>query len=165
MNILLRSTLCTLLLQPCTTALAATVHRCEDPNGHVTFTLQGCPGEQQPQLQQANNPTPGSGKAIPLAKPSKQKRSKRKSKTQSALVVVGERQDGCGNQLSSSERRSAIIGQRIRAGMTRRDVESALGKPDKISSQNGQTRYQYRDEKGNSRQVSFDESGCVRTKR
>jgi len=51
MNILLRSTLCTLLLQPCTTALAATVHRCEDPNGHVTFTLQGCPGEQQPQLQ------------------------------------------------------------------------------------------------------------------
>ena len=165
MNTLLRSTLCALLLQPCTTPLAATVHRCEEPNGHVTFTLQGCPGEKQPQLQQANNPTPGNGKAIPLAKPNKQKRSKRKGKAASTLVVVGERQDGCGNQLSSSERRSAIIGQRIRAGMTQRDVESALGKPDKISSQNGQMRYQYRDEKGNSRQVSFDESGCVRTKR
>ena len=165
MHGLLRLTLCALLLCPCSVALAATVQRCEDANGHLTFTLQGCPGEQHTQLQQADNPTPGSGKAVPLAKPSKHKRSPRKSKTASRLVVVGEHQDGCGNRLSSSERRSAIIGQRVRAGMTQRDVESALGKPDKISSQNGQTRYQYRDEKGHSRQVSFDESGCVRTKR
>ena len=165
MHGLFRPILYVLLLYPCSNALAATVQRCEDPNGHPTFTLQGCPGEQQPQLQQADNPTPGNGKAIPLAKPSKQKRSTRKSKAANKLVIVGERQDGCGNQLSNSERRSAIIGQRIRAGMTQKDVESALGKPDKISSQNGQTRYQYRDEKGNSRQVSFDESGCVRSKR
>ena len=165
MHGLFRPILYVLLLYPCSNALAATVQRCEDPNGHPTFTLQGCPGEQQPQLQQADNPTPGNSKAIPLAKPSKQKRSTRKSKAANKLVIVGERQDGCGNQLSNSERRSAIIGQRIRAGMTQKDVESALGKPDKISSQNGQMRYQYRDEKGNSRQVSFDESGCVRSKR
>jgi hypothetical protein len=49
--------------------------------------------------------------------------------------------------------------------MTRADVESILGKPDRVSSQNGQTRYRYRDRQGNSRSVSFDEAGCVKGKR
>jgi len=161
----LRPALYALLLCYCSNTFATTVYRCEDPSGHPTFTLQGCPSEQQGQLQHANNPTPSSGKAVPLAKPSKQKRSRRKKEKTSQLTVVGEHQDGCGNQLSSSERRSAIISQRIRPGMTQKDIESALGKPDKITGQNGQMRYQYRDKKGNSRQVSFDESGCVRSKR
>ncbi|MNR64480.1 hypothetical protein D3C85_1871430 [compost metagenome] len=58
-----------------------------------------------------------------------------------------------------------MIRQQVRAGMTRRDVESSLGEPDKITSQNGQTRYHYADQKGNRRQVTFDEAGCVKGKR
>lgn len=165
MHKLLRPTLYTLTISLSSTALATTVHRCEAPDGHLTFTLQGCSTEQQAALQHADNPSPGSAKPVPLAKTDQQKLKRRKNSKKSAVVVVGEHQDGCGNQLSSSERRSAIISQQVRAGMTQKDIESALGKPDKISSQNGQTRYQYRDEKGNSRQVSFDESGCVRKKR
>lgn len=165
MHGLLRPTLYTLAIALCDPAIAATVHRCEAPDGHLTFTLQGCPAEQQAALQHADNPTPGSAKPVPLAKTGKQANKRRKNSKKSTLIVVGEHQDGCGNQLSSSERRSAIISQQVRAGMSQKDIVSALGKPDKISSQNGQTRYQYRDEKGNSRQVSFDESGCVRTKR
>ena len=78
--------------------------------------------------------------------------------------MVGTKQDGCGNQLSSSERRRAVIRQQVRGGMTQRDVESALGKPDKITTNDGQTRYHYADDKGNKRQVNFDEYGCVKAK-
>ena len=157
---------CAILLCP-TPLLASTVFRCEDASGHVTFTLQGCPSEQAQYLQDAYNPTPGSGKAVPLAKTAKASGSKSKKDKQDAneLVVVGEKQDGCGNRVTGSERREAVIKQQIRSGMTRADVESSLGTPDKISRQNGQTRYHYRDRQGNSRQVSFDEAGCVKGKR
>lgn len=158
-------TFCIIVLCP-TPILASTVFRCEDANGHVTFTLQGCPTEQAQYLQDAYNPTPSSGKAVPLAKTAKPSRSKAKAKTRTnELVVVGEKQDGCGNRVTGSAKREAVIKQQIRSGMTRDDVESSLGTPDKISSQNGQTRYHYRDRQGNSRQVSFDEAGCVKGKR
>ncbi len=144
---------------------ATTVYRCEDGNGHSTFTLQGCPEEQEQYLQNADNPTPSSGKAVPLAKTAGRRRTAAGTATDSRLVVVGEREDGCGNRVTGRARRDAMIKQRIRSGMTRADVESSLGKPDTISSQNGQTRYHYRDRQGNSRQVSFDEAGCVKGKR
>ncbi len=50
------------------------------------------------------------------------------------------------------------------AGMTQRDVESMLGKPDKIARKNAEVRYVYKDRKGNSSQVTFDENGCVKGK-
>nr|WP_298139624.1 DUF4124 domain-containing protein [uncultured Pseudomonas sp.] len=151
-----------------TTAQAATVFRCEDRQGNVTFTRQGCPVEQAQYLQEAYNPTPGSGKPIPLAQTARASHSKAKGKATSepnGLIVVGEKQDGCGNRVTGSARREAVIKQQIRSGMTLEDVESSLGTPDKISRQNGQTRYHYRDQQGNSRQVSFDEAGCVKGKR
>lgn len=161
-----RALACAILLCP-TTLFGSTVFRCEDAKGHVTFTLQGCPTEQQQYLQDAHNATPGSGKPVPMAKKAKTvTRSKTEAKDgDSELVVVGEKQDGCGNRVTGSKRRDAMVRQQVHSGMTREDVESSLGKPDKVSSQNGQTRYHYRDQKGNSRQVSFDEAGCVKGKR
>ena len=153
---------CAILLCPLPT-LGSSVFRCEDAKGHITFTRQGCPGEQTQHLQQAYNPTPSSGKPIPLAKPRKITRSNKKRATQT-LTVVGIKQDGCGNHLSSSERRTAIIKQQISPGMSRADVESSLGKPDRITEQNGQTRYVYQGLKGNKRNVSFNEAGCVKGK-
>ncbi|MGY8828886.1 MAG: DUF4124 domain-containing protein [Pseudomonadales bacterium] len=140
---------CAILLCPLPT-LSSTVFRCEDAKGHVTFTRQGCPNEHSQSLQQANNPTPGSGKPVKT--------------DEYELTVIGVKQDGCGNLLSSSERRAAIIKQQIRLGMNRSDVESSLGKPDKVTEQNGQTRYVYQGRKGNKRNVSFDEAGCVKGK-
>jgi hypothetical protein len=160
-----RVVFCVIVLCPTSTP-ASTVFRCEDASGHITFTLQGCPAEQAQHLQNAYNPTPSSGKPIPLAKTAKSSRKKAKEpESASALVVVGEKQDGCGNRVVGSERREAVIKQQIRSGMTQSDVESSLGTPEKISRQNGQTRYHYRDQQGNSRQVSFDEAGCVKGKR
>ncbi|MDO9623654.1 MAG: DUF4124 domain-containing protein [Pseudomonas sp.] len=163
MHGLRRAAFCAILLSP-TSLLASSVFRCEDANGHITFTLQGCPAEQVQYIQDAYNPTPGSSNPTPLAKPAKSSDGKAAAKTRE-LVIVGETQDGCGNLITGSERRTAMIKQQIRSGMSRRDVENSLGTPDKISSQNGQTRYHYRDPKGNSRQVSFDEAGCVKGKR
>ncbi|TWC43015.1 uncharacterized protein DUF4124 [Pseudomonas sp. SJZ079] len=158
-----RAALCAILLAP-SPLLASTVFRCEDNSGHITFTLRGCPSEQDQQLQEAHSPTPGSGKPVPLAKSRKPSRAAAKNSSRE-LVVVGEPQDGCGNRVTGRARRTAMIKQQIRSGMTRADVESILGKPDRVSSQNGQTRYRYRDQQGNSRNVSFDEAGCVKGKR
>ncbi|CAD5108584.1 DUF4124 domain-containing protein [Zestomonas carbonaria] len=147
-------------------ATANTVFRCEDARGHVTFTQHGCSAGQNQLLQDARNPTPGSGKPVPMAKSAghERKTASRAAEHHKEPVVVAERHDGCGNRVTGSARRTAIIQQQVRAGMTRADVESALGKPDRISSQDGRTRYHYRDNDGNSRQVSFDENGCVRGK-
>lgn len=141
-------------------AQASTVFRCEDAKGHITYTLHGCPEDEHLNLQEAHNPTPGKGKAVPLAKSHKPNRQK----TDRQLVVVGTQQDGCGNRITGSARRTAMIRQQVHGGMTQSDVESALGEPDKITSHDGQVRYHYADRKGNTRQVTFDESGCVKEK-
>jgi hypothetical protein len=156
--------ICASLLYPAIDIQAATVLRCEDAKGHVTYTLHGCPTDANQDLQEAYNPTPGQGKAVPLAKTKKTRNQAKGKKKEEQLVVVGTKQDGCGNKLTSSERRRAVIRQQIRGGMTQRDVESTLGKPDKVTSNDGQTRYHYADEKGNKRQVTFDEYGCVKEK-
>lgn len=138
---------------------AASVYRCEAQNGHVTFTQQGCSTSQTTQLQKPYNPTPGSGKAIPLAEAIPAKTSATKPKD--TLIVVGQKDDGCGNTLTASARREAIVRQEVRPGMSREDIESALGKPDKTTNNNGRLRYSYKDREGSVRTISFDERGCV----
>ena len=49
--------------------------------------------------------------------------------------------------------------------MTQRDVESLLGRPDKVTHNNGELRYVYNQKKGRSNTVTFDENGCVKGKR
>lgn len=149
-------------------ATASTVFRCTARNGQVTFSQQGCPSGSEMHQQQAINPTPGAGKATKMATPEKHERRKTRATErpdQETLTVVAERSDGCGNRLDASARRSAIIAQRILSGMTRADVESALGRPDSVASNNGSTRYRYVNGKGRSKTVNFDENGCVTGKR
>lgn len=145
---------------------AATFFRCEDKQGHITFTLQGCPTDQLLAVQSAENPPPGSGKPVVMAQPNRPVVAKTsKPKPARELTVVAEQQDGCGNRVIGSQRRSAIIRQQVLAGMTQTDVESALGKPDTLSMVNGETQYVYAEDNGTRRKVSFDQSGCVKNKR
>ncbi|MDY7561086.1 cell envelope protein SmpA [Pseudomonas sp. CCC3.2] len=167
MPVTARTTLiATLLCFPLQT-LATTVQRCEDPEGRVSFTYQGCPSGHRMQSQNAYNATPGStAYLLPDAESFRGRRvvpadSQRANKE---LVVVGQHYDGCANVLSREQRRRAIIQQQARVGMTMRDVESSLGKPDKIVSRNGETRYTYEPKNGRSSQVVFDEEGCVKGK-
>lgn len=147
------------LLLAATPALSASVFRCTDQSGHVTFSQQGCPEEQNQHRQSATSPTPGSGKAVPMARPRIGSDANRKA--HDTLAIVAEKEDGCGNRVTGSDRRSAIIRKQIRAGMTRSDVESALGRPESVTSSNGRDRLRFRDSSGQVRTVTFDEHGCV----
>ncbi len=149
---------CSSLLLLANPAFSASVFRCVDEQGHVTFSQQGCPAEQSQQRQRASNPTPSSGKAVPMASATASRATRKRS---DELAIVAEKDDGCGNKVTGSDRRSAIIGRNIRSGMTRSDVESALGKPESITSSNGRDRLRFRDSSGQVRTVSFDEHGCV----
>ena len=146
-------------------ALATTVHRCEDEAGKVTFTTLGCPEGQVLELQEAFNAPPGTPASYLPSAEATSRSTQSATSTPKDLVVVGQRDDGCGNRLNADQRRRAIINLQTPAGMTKRDVESMLGKPDKIISRNDEERYVYNQKKGRSNQVTFDENGCVKGKR
>ena len=151
----------TLLLFSPLSAGATTVNRCQDQSGSVTFTTLACPSGQVI-TPQGVNPTSGMTFILPPPPAKTDTLQERKS---SEVVVVGQRDDGCGNILSAEQRRKAIINQQTPTGMSKRDVENLLGRPDKIISRNAEVRYVYDEKKGRSRQVSFDEHGCVKGKR
>ena len=163
MNKLIAVSCCALLLSTAPT-FAASIYRCSDAAGNLTFTRQGCPIDQTAQIQEAANPTPSSGKAVPLAK-SKGRRKTSKKESARSLTVVGAQDDGCGNRITGSARRDALIKKQIHPGMTRTDIESTFGTPDTVATRNGQMQYRYSNAKGRTRTVTFDENGCVRGKR
>ncbi|WP_347883472.1 DUF4124 domain-containing protein [Pseudomonas aestiva] len=118
------------LLLGCTSAQAATVYRCEDASGHLTFSASGCASDSDSRLQRADNPRPGGAKPTLMAKP---KAAPRKEVARTPTVVAA-KTDGCGDLLSASARRQAIIRGQVKVGMSRADVENALGPPQRISS-------------------------------
>jgi hypothetical protein len=152
-------TLLLLVLPP--SAIATTVNRCQDQSGRLTFTALACPEEQEATAHTVN---PTSGTTLVL-QPALSKPAASEKRTIREVVVVGKRDDGCGNILSPEQRRRAIIDRKTSVGMSKRDVEGALGKPDKITSRNAEVRYYYAEKKGHSRQVIFDEHGCVKARR
>ncbi|WP_407296668.1 outer membrane protein assembly factor BamE domain-containing protein [Stutzerimonas zhaodongensis] len=163
MNRLLAGSCCALILST-TPTLATTIYRCSDAEGNLTFTQQGCAIDQTARTQNAKNPTPGSGKAVPLANPATP-RKPRNNETVRTLTVVGAPDDGCGNRITGSARRDALIKQQVRSGMTRKDIESTFGTPDTVTSRDGQVRYRYNGKQGRTRTINFDENGCVRGKK
>ena len=153
--------LITLLCPPW--ALATTIHKCEAANGHITFTTLSCTTGESLSLQEVRTVTAGST-AMALM-PEAQTRQTSSTKIQRRdPTVVGKAEDKCGNLISARERREAIINQRIIAGMSRQDVESALGKPDKINIRNSTTSYRYDTKRGRSANVEFDARGCTKGK-
>lgn len=162
--------LCILLVPLVPTSEAASVFRCTAADGSVLFSQYGCPVERQQEIQEAHNPPPGSGEPVPMATPKEStprrplahRKDQGKEAERASVVVVGEQQNGCGNRVTGTARRKAIIEGRIRTGMTRSDVESALGRPDRVSQHNETLRYHYEaDRKHGARTVTFDEDGCV----
>ena len=141
-------------------ANATAVHRCENADGHITFTTLGCASHETLLIQNADNIAPGGVKTLSPKSRSQETFSTKFAKDQP--VIVGQADDGCGNVLSAKERRQAIINQRIMPGMSQQEVESALGKPDKVSIRNATTSYRYDARKGRSAQIVFDEKGCVK---
>ncbi|MEX3773355.1 cell envelope protein SmpA [Pseudomonas sp. MYb118] len=147
------------LLCPPLAATATTVHRCEAANGRVTFTTLGCASGDNPSLQEVRTYKPGSTVALMPAAD-----ARKTSTTAREPTVVGLAQDSCGNLITARERRDAILHKRIVAGMSQQDVESALGKPDKVSVRNSAMSYRYDTRRGRSAHIEFDEKGCTKGK-
>ena len=143
-------------------ALASTIHRCEVANGRITFTTLSCSAGESLSLQDVRTFTPGS--TVPLMPEADFRETSRMNIKRREPTVVGQTEDNCGNLINARERREAIINRRIVAGMSQQDVESALGKPDKISIRNSATSYRYDTQRGRSAHVEFDERGCTRGK-
>lgn len=146
-------------------SFATTVHRCEDDAGNISFTTLGCPHGQSLQLQEAFNAPPGTQASFLPSAEATTRSAEVTNNPPKEIVVAGQHDDGCGNRLNADQRRRAIINLQTPAGMTKRDVESMHGKPDRIVSRNGEERYVYNEKKGRSSQVTFDENGCVKGKR
>ncbi|SEM38339.1 SmpA / OmlA family protein [Pseudomonas sp. ok272] len=150
------------LLYPSPKALGATIQRCDDDNGHVTFTTLGCRPNEHLSLHSIQPPTPGnSSTAMPEAAPAE---TSRKQTEPQSLTIVGQSEDKCDRAPDARERREAIIDRRIIVGMNRQDVESALGKPNRVRTKASSTDYYYDDKKGRSANITFDGNGCVKAK-
>ncbi|WP_271411229.1 DUF4124 domain-containing protein [Pseudomonas sp. Q1-7] len=143
---------------------AASVFRCSDAEGNVSFNQYGCPPGSQTEQQRTR--TPNLLNSEPLRKEPDDRsfpiHHRENAQHTQEIVVVGERDEVCGKLISAQERRQAIIRKQVRSGMTRADVESALGKPDRVSGRNGQVRYHYQPKQGARHLVQFDETGCVK---
>ncbi|MBU0524081.1 MAG: cell envelope protein SmpA [Gammaproteobacteria bacterium] len=141
---------------------ATILHRCEAPDGRLTFTTLSCAEGESFSQQEVRTFTPGNAIAL---MPEADVRETPSTKTgRKEPTIVGQTEDKCANLITAKERREAIINQRIVAGMTQQDVESALGKPDKISIRNSATSYRYELKRGRSAHVEFDEKGCTKGK-
>jgi hypothetical protein len=161
MRMTCRLSLCCVLLAPPTFAATNALQRCEDAEGNVSFTTLGCPIDQASTNIKAFAPLPGS---VAAALPEPQQRSPN-TPAQGEPVVVGQRDDGCGNVLTAERRRQANLNNRILPGMTVQEVENMLGRPARTVLRNGELRYQYQDKKKKlSHTITFDANGCVKGK-
>ncbi|WP_166219244.1 DUF4124 domain-containing protein [Pseudomonas atagonensis] len=141
---------------------ATQLYRCEANDGSITFTSLSCASGEQRSVQEVNPYLPGSVVAI-MPEANHEETSGMKTKGREP-GVIGRTEDKCGNLIDARQRRAAIINQRVIAGMSQQDVESALGKPDKVSIRTSTTSYRYDLKRGRSAQVDFDEKGCVKGK-
>jgi hypothetical protein len=144
-------------------APATTIHRCEAINGRITFTTLSCAASESRSIQQVRTPTPTNDLTALMPEP-ETRRSPGMNSKRNEPTIVGKSEDGCGNLISARDRREAIINQRVVAGMSQQDVESALGKPDKINIRNSSTSYRYETKRGRSAHIEFDERGCTKGK-
>lgn len=75
-------------------------------------------------------------------------------------VVGGDKK--CSTGLSDRDHRTAVVKKQALKGMTEREIQSILGRPDNTSNANGQVSYRYWD--GGNREyarVDFDRNGCA----
>lgn len=142
-------------------AAPITLHRCEASDGSVTFTSMSCAQGEQRSTQEVHPYSPGSVAVMPEHDHERMTELKAMRREPG---VVAHAEDNCGNLIDNRQRREAIINRRVIAGMSQQDVESALGKPDKVNIRTSTTRYSYDLKRGRTAQIDFDERGCVKAK-
>lgn len=144
------------------TGAAVTLHRCEAADGSITFTSMSCAQGERRSAQEVHPYSPGS--VVAVMPEHNHEETSGMTITGREPGIVGQTEDKCGNLIDARQRRAAIINRRVIAGMSQQDVESALGKPDKVNIRTSTTSYRYDLKRGRSAQIDFDERGCVKAK-
>lgn len=146
-------------------AQAATVFKCVDPSGKITFTQQNCPDNHAlSDVIRPRNVAPSGGvEVVNMAMPEDTRPEPQPVSAPSAVrgvtVVGGEKP--CSTGMSSRDERTAVVRGEASKGMTRRQIESMYGTPDNTSTANGSVSYRYWSDQNRSyTSVSFDKNGC-----
>lgn len=153
-------------------ANAATVFKCVDEKGKVTFTSSAnCPsGHELQDIVSPHNAAPsGSGPATVMAKPDDPvsvKGSHQAAPSGQGYTVVGgsEPQAPCSTGLSDRDLRTAMVRKEIVPGMSRDQIESMYGKPNRDgAAQGGGSSTYWNDKYVDQTSVNYDRGGCVRS--
>lgn len=149
-------------------ASAATIFKCVDEAGKVTFTKSAnCPRNSGlDDVISAHNAAPsGSSAPVQMATPTAQQYAPRPSGANKGVVVVGgsSRQVECNTGLSDQDLRTAKLRGEVVPGMSRKDVESIHGKAsDDTNVRGAGVNTYFKDKYVRATSVAFDRHGCVR---
>lgn len=142
-------------------ANAATVFKCVDASGKITFSQQGCPDQPSSAFTVRNQSISGSGPAAVMAQPGGFEVARENEPRRGGVTVVGGNGSSC-SDMSSQDIRSAIVRNKVFVGMTAEQAEKSWGKPDKInSSSNGDDQWVYYRADYRSQYIYVDQAGCV----
>jgi hypothetical protein len=141
-------------------ALGATMNKCVDGAGNVTFTQQACAGGGSGERISVQSASQG----MVIASPSQIQQPEhetRPSAGSARVDVVGETVSPCG-AVSSQEIRKAVVQKKIFAGMTSKDAVSSWGKPNKINASSaGPDQWVYYRSDSDAQYLYVDRLGCV----
>lgn len=151
--------------------MAATIFRCVDASGKVTFTQQNCPDQHglDAVVSAYNQPPSGSSEPVKMATTEARAGSgvapSRSSSHNSSVSIAGSNSGstGCSTGLSDQDLRKAKVQGRVVPGMSRKDVESMYGTPNGDNASGAGTSTYWNDKYVNVTSVSFDGNGCVRS--
>lgn len=127
---------------------AASMNKCVDASGHVTFTQQACPGGSGGEVIEVKSASKGMligdpGLNPPIAAPSRRSFNH------------------CGD-LSQVDISHLTGNNKVQVGMMAEDVEKSWGRPDRINrSSSGNDQWVYERPDYRSQYVYVDGSGCV----
>ncbi len=152
-------------------ASAATIFKCVDAGGKVTFTKgQNCPENTGlDDVVRAHNPRiSGSSAPVQMATPRPQgpAAGALAAPQQRGVAVVGGSAPPpeCDTGLSDRDLRTAKVRGEIVPGMSRKDVESIHGKPNRDGGARGAgTSTYWNDKYVDVTSVNYDRRGCVRS--
>ena len=153
-------------------AYAATLFKCVDAKGRVTFTQANCPDNHQlDDVVSVHNAAPsGTSDPVQMAAPRQNMQTGQQYGQQggsqnrgSVTVVGGSRKIApCSTGLSDSDLRTAKVRGEVVPGMSRKDVEEMYGKPngDGHARGGGSSTY-HRDKYTAMTHVSYGRDGCA----
>ncbi|MBG6290047.1 DUF4124 domain-containing protein [Pseudomonas nitroreducens] len=141
-------------------ASAASMNKCKDAQGHITFTQQSCPEGAPGEQITVNSQSAGMLVGRPAAS-MEEPQQEGPVEPRGVVVVGADNSSGCGDA-SDREIRTATVKGKIFAGMSAKEAVQSWGKPDKINrSANGADQWVYYRGNYSAQYLYVDSNGCV----